>query len=66
MNTDRPNSKFIVFVSFSPVQTTIRIRHVKTLLNLIFSYILPPFFLHYFPRDKLKLSHYTEVRPDLV
>ena len=26
---------------------------MKTLLNLILSYILPPFFLHYFPRDKV-------------
>ena len=32
---------------------------LKTLLNLIF-------FLHYFPRDKLKLPHHAEVRPGLV
>ena len=55
----------IVSVSFPPVHTTTRIL-LKTLLNLIFSYILHPFFLHYFPCDKLKLPHYAEVRPDLV
>ena len=26
----------------------------------------PPFSLHYFPRDKLKLSHYAEVRTGLI
>ena len=43
-----------------------RVSVLKTLLKLIFSYILPPFFLHYFPRNKLKLSHYAKVRPGLV
>ena len=50
---------------FSP-STLQRVSVLKTLLNLILSYILPPFFLHYFPCDKLKLSHYAEVRPGLV
>ena len=50
---------------FGP-STLQRVSALKTLLNLIFFYILPPFFLHYFPRNKLKLSHYPEVRPDLV
>ena len=42
-----------------------RVFVLKALLNLIFSYILPPF-LQYFPRDKLKLSHYAEVHPGFV
>ena len=39
--------------------------HTPTLLNLIFFCILPPVFLHYFSRNKLKLSHYAEVLPGL-
>ena len=58
-------STLIVSVSFSPVHTTTRICIEDALQNL-FSYILPPFFLHNFPRDKLILSHYAEVHPDLV
>ena len=53
----------IVFVLFSPVHTTTRIRIENALkpFILFISYSLPSFFLHYFPRDKLKLAHYAEV-----
>ena len=52
----------IVFALF----TLQRVSVLKTLLNRIFFYIIPPFFLYYFPCNKLKLSHYAEVRPGLV
>ena len=57
-------STLIVSVSFRS-STLQRVSVLKTLLNFVLSYILPPLFLHYFPRDKFKLSHYAEVRPGL-
>ena len=58
-NTSRPHLSFPYRFRPSTIQ---RVSVLKTFLNLIFFHSLPPFFLYYFPCDKLKLSHYAEVR----